>query len=151
MFIQTKDEMEAANSDKVMGVFNAINTYAWFAMLIGILGIINNMVACFLSRQRNLALYRCVGMSVKGMGRMLTTEAVATGILGILTGLLTGILMAQAAPSVVGLLWGNVTVVLPALKIVALCAIGIAAMLLCFQAPFAISKNISIMDKIRYE
>ena len=151
LFIQTKDEMEAANSDKVMGVFNAINTYAWFAMLIGILGIINNMVACFLSRQRNLALYRCVGMSVKGMGRMLMAEAVATGALGILAGLLTGLLMTQAAPSVVGMLWGNVTVVMPVLQIAALCATGIAAMLLCFRAPFAISKKISIMDKLRYE
>ncbi|MCL2059477.1 MAG: FtsX-like permease family protein [Oscillospiraceae bacterium] len=149
--IQTKDEMEAANVDKVMGVFNAINTYAWFAMLIGILGIINNMVACFLSRQRNLALYRCVGMSVQGMGRMLMTEAAATGIVGVVAGLLTGFLMMLAAPSVVGLLWGNITVVIPVLQIAALCAIGIAAMLLCFRAPFAISKNISIMDKLRYE
>ena len=82
---------------------------------------------------------------------MLMSEAAATGILGVLAGLLTGILIAQAAPSVVGMLWGNVTVVLPTIKIAALCAIGIAAMLLCFRAPFAISKNISIMDKMRYE
>jgi putative ABC transport system permease protein len=151
LMINTKQEMEDANADKVMGIFNAINTYAYFAMLIGLLGIVNNMIACFLSRQRHLAMYRSIGMSKKSAGRMLMTEAMTIGIVGLLTGLFTGIIVMGAIPFLVGVLWGNVAVVVPIMKIVAICIAGMAAMLACSLVPFVKSRNISIMDNIRYE
>ena len=148
---QTKAELEAANADKVEAIFNAINTYAWFAMLIGILGIINNMIACFMSRQRGIALYRCIGMSAKDTGRLLMTEAAAIGIIGALTGGATGIIMMQAIPYVVGMLWGYVAVVAPLIQLILLCVCSISAMLLCSLIPAAKGRNIMIMDNIRYE
>jgi putative ABC transport system permease protein len=149
--INTKQELEKANADKVEGVFNAINTYSYFAMLIGFLGIVNNMIACFIGRQRNLAMYRCIGMSKKGAGRMLMTEAVTIGIIGTLTGLVTGILIIGVIPLLVGAFWGNVMATVPVMKIAGICIAGIAAMLLCSLIPFYKGKNISIMDNIRYE
>jgi putative ABC transport system permease protein len=149
--IYSKDEMSTANSDKVFGIFNTINTYAYFAMLIGVLGIINNMVACFMSRRRNLALYRCVGMSLKGSGRMLTAEAITIGIIGVLAGLGAGVLMAQLVSPAVGMMWGNVAVHIPYAKIAVMCAASAFAMLLCSLIPLAMGRKISIMDNIRYE
>ena len=149
--IQTKREMKEANADKVIGIFNAIKIYAYFAMFIGLLGIINNMIACFLGRRRNLALYRCIGMSGKSVGRMLTTEAVTIGIIGVLTGVTTGILTMGAIPFLVGMLWGNVTVAVPVVDITVMCVLGIAAMLICSLIPLIKGRNISIMDNIRYE
>ena len=134
-----------------MGIFNAINTYAYFAMLIALLGIVNNITACFLGRRRNLALYRCIGMSRNGTGRMLMTEAVTIGIVGVLAGLLTAILSMGAIPFFVGMFWGNVTVVVPVLKIASFCIAGIVIMLICSLIPSFRGKNISIMDNIRYE
>jgi putative ABC transport system permease protein len=151
MSISTIQELEAANADKVIGIFDSINTYAYFAMLIGIIGIINNMVVCFLSRQRNLALYRCVGMSAKSAGRMLMTEAAAVGIIGTAAGLATGVLLMQAIPLTIGAIWGNLAVAVPFYKIIFMCAAGIAVMLICSIIPFIKGKNISIMDNIRYE
>jgi len=149
--INTKQELENANTDKVEGVFNAINTYAYFAMFIGFFGIVNNMIACFMGRQRNLAMYRCIGMSKKSAGRMLMTEAVTIGIVGSLTGLITGILIMRVIPFLVGIFWGNVLVTVPVMKIAGICISGIAAMLICSLIPFVKGKNISIMDNIRYE
>jgi putative ABC transport system permease protein len=148
---QTKNELEAANADKVIGIFNAINTYAYFAMLVGLIGIINNIVACFLSRRRNLALYRCIGMSSAQTGRMLRTEAAAIGVIGVAAGLPTGLLMTLNVPVAVGMLWGNVAMRLPAGQIAALCMAGVAAMLLASGIPSALGKNASIMDALRYE
>lgn len=149
--INTKQELEKANADKVEGIFNAINTYAYFAMLIGFLGIVNNMIACFIGRQRNLAMYRCIGLSKKGAGRMLMTEAVTIGIIGTLTGLITGILIIGSIPLLVGMFWGNVSAIVPVMKIAGMCFAGITAMLLSSLIPFFKGKNISIMDNIRYE
>lgn len=149
--IQTKRELEAADADKVIGIFNAINTYAYFAMLIGIFGIINNMVACFLDRRRGLALYRCIGMSVKAGGHMLMTEAAVIGIIGALAGFGIGMMMVQTVPYVVGMLWGNVTVAVPAPKLAILCIAGITAILSSSLVPLIKSRSISIMEHIRYE
>jgi putative ABC transport system permease protein len=149
--IQTKNELEAANADKVVGIFDAINTYAYFAMLIGLLGIINNMTVCFLSRLRNLALYRCIGMSGKRIGRMLMTEAMAIGVVGAFSGLTVGLLTTGAIPFLIGMLWGNVTVEIPVMRIAVLCICGIASMLLCSLMPLARGRKISIMENIRYE
>jgi putative ABC transport system permease protein len=149
--INTKQEQEDANTDKIKGVFNSINTYSYFAMLIGLLGIINNMTACFLGRRRNIAMYRCIGMSKKSTGHMLMTEAVTIGIIGVLTGLITGILAISAIPFLVGVFWGNVAVDIPIAKISGFCIAGIAAMLLCSLIPSVMGKKISVMDNIRYE
>ena len=149
--INTKRELEDANADKVMGIFNAINTYAYFAMLIGFFGIVNNIIACYMSRQRNLAMYRCIGMSKKSAGRMLMTETLATGLIGTLTGLAAGIAVMGVIPFLVGLFWGNVTVAVPYVKIGVICIAGMAAMLACSFIPLNRGKNISIMDNIRYE
>lgn len=149
--INTKPELEKANVDKVEGVFNAINTYAYFAMFVGFFGIVNNIIACFMGRQRNLAMYRCIGMSKKGAGRMLMAEAVTIGVMGAVTGLITGVLIMGVIPFLVGMFWGNVSVAVPVMKIAIICIAGIIAMLLCSLIPFVKGKNISIMDNIRYE
>ncbi len=149
--IHTKQELEFANADKIEGIFGAINTYAYFAMLIGAFGIINNMAACFLGRRRNLALYRCVGMTAKNTALMLMVEATSIGIIGTFAGLSAGILMMQGIPNLVGMMWGNVAVSAPTIRIMAMCAVGIAVMLACSIVPFIKGKNITIMDNIRYE
>jgi putative ABC transport system permease protein len=149
--IHTKREIEAANADKVEGVFDSLNAYMYFAMFIGLLGIVNNMTACFMSRRRNLAIYRCIGMSKKSAGRMLMTEAAAIGTVGALTGLAAGILSTGAIPFLVGVFWGNVTVTVPAANIAVMCGAGVAAMLICSLIPLVKGRNISIIDNIRYE
>jgi putative ABC transport system permease protein len=149
--ISTKREIEAANADKVEGVFSSLNAYMYLAMLIGLLGIANNMAACFMGRRRNLAMYRCVGMSRKSAGRMLAAEAATVGAVGMLAGLAAGILSMGAIPHLVGAFWGDVAVAVPAANVAAICGAGTAAMLLCSLIPLAKGRNISIMDNIRYE
>ena len=149
--IMTKGELEAANADKVEGIFNAINSYAYFAMLIGFLGIANNMAASFLDRKRNIALYRCVGMASKSVARMLMAEAMAAGLTGCAAGLAVGIVMMREVPYVVGMLWGNVAVAAPVGKLALLCLSALSAMALSSLIPSIKGRNIPIMDNIRYE
>lgn len=151
LLIKTKLERKAANAGKIEGIFNAINTYAYFAMFIGVFGIINNMAACFLDRRRNLALYRCIGMCTRSARRMLVTESIAIGVVGTFIGLGTGLIMTGTIPAIVDMIWGSVIIVVPAIKIVCMCAAGITAMLICAVLPFIKIKNITIMDSIRYE
>lgn len=149
--ITTKAEIEAANADKVEGIFQSITAYAGFATLIGLVGILNNIAACFLDRKRSLALYRCVGLDRRGMQEMLAAEAITIGVLGVLTGLTAGLCMMQAVPNAVAVLWGLVKVNTPTDKVLLLCAGGLVLMVFASLIPAIKSRGLSIMETLRYE
>ena len=104
----------------MVGIFKAINTYAQLALLVGLIGIINNLAASFLERKRSFALLRCVGMSRKGLNRMLLTEAAVMGLSGVVFGILTAVVMSRTIPSIVLPMWGKVSVHLAVNEIVVL-------------------------------
>ena len=151
MSIETKQELRAANSDKVDPMFNAIRVYSYIALLVGLIGIVNNLAASFLQRKRDLAMLRSIGMSQKSLNRMLISEAVGSGLLGILFGLLTAVIMASSIPSIVSIFWGKVTAVLPLTQMAVMGAAGILAMLAIAAVPVVEGNKLSIIESIKYE
>jgi putative ABC transport system permease protein len=151
MRIQTRAELQAANADKVVGIFTAINTYAQLALLVGIIGILNNLVASFIERRRSFAMYRCVGMSKRGLNRMLVTEAVTMGVFGVAFGIICALIMSSAIPAMVSTMWGKVTVHLATREMVTMCVVGIVAMLLISIVPVMSNKKMSLIETIKYE
>jgi putative ABC transport system permease protein len=149
--IETKDELRKANSDKVDGIFDSINTYAYIAMVVGIIGIINNIITSYLIRKRSLAMYRCVGMSKKQLKDMLMSEAIFIGALGILLGIITVSLMAPTIPIIVSVFWGNVEIAHATEKYLMLSAIGIISMIAVSYIPAIKSKKLSIIESIKHE
>jgi putative ABC transport system permease protein len=151
MQIITKDEITAANADKVLAMFNAISSYCYLALLVGIIGIVNNLVASFLERKRNFAMYRCVGMSKKSLNRMLITEAVAMGLFGVGFGIACALIMSTVIPVSVSVMWGNVAVQLAVKEMVIIAIVGIAAMLAISMVPVMRSEKLSLIETIKYE
>lgn len=149
--IETKEELKKANADKVDSIFNAINLYTYLAVAVGMLGMTNNIVAGFIERKQSLALYRCIGMSRKGISRMLLTEAVTLGVIGSTMGLVTAFTMMNTIPQVVGLMWGKVAPRPATVEIVILCLAGLLTMLAMSIIPLRGSRNISIMESMKYE
>jgi putative ABC transport system permease protein len=151
MMIQTKTEWNASVADKVVSMFKAINSYCYLALLVGIIGIVNNLVVSFIERKRSFAMFRCIGMSKKSLNRMLITEAVAMGILGVGYGVLTALVMSAAIPVAVGALWGRVTTQLAVNEIFIIGSVGILAMLAISIVPVVRSKKMSLIETIKYE
>lgn len=151
LLIETKRELEQANADKVDSIFKSINIYTYFAVGVGMLGMLNNIMAGFMQRKRSLALYRCIGMSKKGINKMLLTEAITIGLLGSLLGLCASIIMMRTIPQVVGLMWGNVAAQPATTAITVLSISGFFAMLMVSLLPLRHSGKISIMDHMKYE
>lgn len=149
--INTKEELKNANADKVESIFNAINIYTYLAVAVGMLGIMNNIVAGFIEHKQSLALYRCIGMSRKGISRMLLTEAVTLGVIGSAMGLATALVMMKTIPQVVGLMWGKVATRTATVEIVILCLAGLLTMLAVSIIPLRWGKKISIMECMKYE
>lgn len=151
MGINTKEELIRANADKVIAIFNAISSYGYFALLVGVIGIINNLVVSFIERQRNFAMIRCIGMSKKSLNRMLISESIVMGVLGVGFGILCALVMSAAIPVTVSLMWGKVTVQLAMKEMVMMGLIGIAAMLAISFVPIFRSNRMSLIETIKYE
>ncbi len=151
MSIQTKAEITAANADKVVSMFNAINSYCYLALLIGAIGIVNNLVAGFIDRKRSFAMLRCVGMSKKSLNRMLVTEALLMGLLGVTFGLVCALVMSAAIPAAVSVFWGKVTVQLAVKEMTLMGLVGMGAMLGISAAPVLSSHKLNLIETIKYE
>ncbi len=149
--IQTKEEVKLANRDKVEGIFNSINIYANIAMFVGMIGIVNNIIASYLMRKRSLALYRCVGMSKKQIRRMLMTESVIIGLVGVVLGLAAMLCMSPNIPVIVSLFWGNVPIAYANEKYLWIAIIGILSMIIVSYIPAVKSNQLSIIESIQYE
>jgi putative ABC transport system permease protein len=151
MGIVTQAEWTAANADKVVAIFNAISSYGYFALLVGIIGIVNNLAVSFIERQRNFAMVRCIGMSKKALNRMLITESIAMGILGVGFGVLCTLVMSSAIPVTVSLMWGKVAVQLAVKEMAIMGGVGILAMLAIAFVPIVRSEKLSLIETIKYE
>lgn len=149
--INTKQEQERANADKVDSMFNAISIYTYFAVGVGMLGMFNNIMSGFLERKRSFALYRCIGMSNKGISKMLISESITIGLSGSLFGLTASLIMTATIPQIVGVMWGKVATQ-PAYTVMAVLSItGFITMLMVSILPLTKSRKISIMESMRYE
>jgi len=151
MEINTKDELTRANADKVVAIFNAISSYGYFALLVGVIGIINNLAVSFIERQRNFAMIRCIGMSKKSLNRMLITESIVMGVLGVGFGILCALVMSTVIPVTVSLLWGRVTVQLAFKEMAIMGLVGVLAMFAISFVPILRSDKLSLIESIKYE
>jgi putative ABC transport system permease protein len=149
--IETKEELKQSNSDKVESIFKSINIYTYFAVAIGMLGMMNNIVAGYMERKQSLALYRCIGMSRKGLSKMLLVEAVTIGVIGSVTGVVAAIIMMNTIPQAVGVMWGNVTAKPAGVEITILCITSLLSMFFVSILPLKNSTKISILESTKYE
>ena len=81
-------------------MFNILNAFSIMAMVIGIFGIINNLIISFMQRKKSLAVLRSVGMSKLQMIKILFIEALSGGIVGGTAGIAAGFLMIHIVPMV---------------------------------------------------
>ncbi len=117
----------------------------------GIIGIVNNLIASFIERKRGFAMLRCVGMSKKGLNRMLVTEAVGMGVFGVAFGIACAVIMSSTIPAAVSILWGKVVTQLAVKEMVIIGAVGILAMLAISVVPVVRSEKMSLIETIKYE
>ncbi len=149
--IQTLEELVEINEDLIVSIFRIINAYAILAVIIGIIGIMNNIIVCFIERKRELAMYRTVGMSMKIMRAIFLKESLFIGISGIVFAFIgaTGIL--NIVPFMLSFVFGNVSMKLNIVLYLIFAVLGIAVICLLSLLPIAKSAKINIIKSIKYE
>lgn len=92
-----KDHQEHILSE-TGSIFTMMKNISLICMLIGILGILNNLTISFIQRQRQMAVLRSVGMSKGQLVKMVLIESLYCGLLGSGIGIFGGWMMISIAP-----------------------------------------------------
>jgi len=90
-WISTLHELQVKNMEANNQIFMLLKGFSFVAMVIGIFGILNNFIVSMLSRKRNFAMMRSVGMSKSQTIKMLSVEAICSGLVGGVAGVISGI------------------------------------------------------------
>jgi len=98
--LMTKEEMQTENKKSNDQMFNVLNAFSIMALVIGIFGVLNNLLISFMERKRSLAIFRSVGMSKSQIIKVIFIESLSGGIVGGTVGVFAGILMIQIVPKV---------------------------------------------------
>lgn len=83
------DSQLAQNQQSVV----LIAGFAVLAMIIGVFGIVNNLIISFIERRHSLAVFRSMGMSRPQSICMIFIESATGGLIGSMAGILGGVLM----------------------------------------------------------
>ncbi|MDQ2086413.1 ABC transporter permease [Herbivorax sp. ANBcel31] len=98
--ITTAEQMKQNAIDGNRETFNMLKAFSLLTLLIGIIGIFNNVVICLMSRRKSLSLYYSIGMSKIEILKMTLVEAFTGGIIGGLVGVTSAYLNILILPQV---------------------------------------------------
>ena len=149
--IYTTEDIKKWNQDSNASLMGMINAFAILAMLIGIIGVVNNLVISFIERQQSIAILRSIGMSKRQVLGMIFIEALGSGLIGAIGGIIGGILVMLNMDAVLSAL--NLPVkmeIIPQLFISYLVG-GALITLIGSILPAKRSSKLQIIEAIKYE
>ncbi|MBN2736503.1 MAG: FtsX-like permease family protein [Spirochaetales bacterium] len=148
---QTIDEMAKLNKDANNQMFILLQGFSIMALVIGVIGVINNFILGFIERKKSLALLRTVGLSQTQMIKMIFIEALTQGLIGGIAGLLSGCLMIVIVPRLLTAMELYLPLVYsPFLFIIFLFAGAIICMAASIS-PALRSKKLNTLEALKYE
>lgn len=92
-YVETKYKQQEEYLESNKQVMLLMNGFSVLSIIIGVFGVLNNLLISFISRKRSLAVFRSMGMSKVQIVKMIFLEAFTGGIIGGLFGVATGTLM----------------------------------------------------------
>ncbi|MDO0824249.1 ABC transporter permease [Desulfosporosinus nitroreducens] len=92
-YLVTKNELQEESMSSNQQVTLLMSGFSVLAIIIGVFGVLNNLLISFLVRKRSLAVFRSMGMSKVQTVKMIFIEAITGGAIGGLLGVIAGTLM----------------------------------------------------------
>ncbi|TCL67323.1 putative ABC transport system permease protein [Hydrogenispora ethanolica] len=150
-YITTLRSMEQRNMQSNAQMFLILQGFSVLALLIGIFGVLNNLLIGFIERQRSLAVLRSVGMSNRQSLQMILLESLSGGLIGGAVGVMSGLLLLSLIPYVMKSL--SIPIPMhysPAQFLFALLA-GVVITVVASLSPALKSVKLNIIEAIKYE
>lgn len=132
-------------------VFYLLNAFSILSMLIGIFGVVNNLIVNFMERRRWIAMMKSIGMSKGQIIKMIFVESLTGGVIGGIIGVLTGLSMILLIPNIMlsmGLVY-TIKYSLPLLLMYLF--ISVLIMIVASISPAIKSSKLNVIEAIKYE
>ncbi|WP_242876167.1 ABC transporter permease [Desulfosporosinus hippei] len=92
-YLQTKNKLQEEYLSSNQQVTLLMSGFSILAIVIGVFGVLNNLLISFLVRKRSLAVFKSIGMSKVQTVKMIFIEALTGGAIGGILGVIAGTLM----------------------------------------------------------
>lgn len=149
--IKTKKQLEDTELKNNGGLMSSLESFSIMALVIGSLGIMNNLMVSFMQRKKELAVLASVGMSKLQRNGMIFIEGMTIGIFGSILGVITGVAICRFVPEITLSLDSYLKIIIPYKELIGLCLFGIILMLFASLAPVFKASKISVVKEIKYE
>ncbi|MDF2614565.1 MAG: hypothetical protein K0S71_2351 [Clostridia bacterium] len=147
----TIEEMLNANKESNDQLMSMLIGFSVLALIIGSIGVINNLIISFIERKQSLAVLRSIGMSKKQVIQMLFIESLYSGSIGGLVGIGGGIIVMKIVPYILEAMQVPVpTYLVPGVLWIYLVG-GMAITVLASISPAKRSSKLNIIEAIKYE
>ncbi len=137
-FVKTYDQL-----------FLILKVFSIITLIIGVFGIINNLIISFMERSRTLALLRSIGLSTVQLVKMLFVESITIGIIASITGVISGLLLINNVQYLLIAIHQPVTIHYSKFYILIALPIGIIVMLLSSWFPIRRCSKQDIITSIK--
>lgn len=147
----TTKEMLISNKEGNDQLMFMLIGFSGLALLIGVIGVINNLIISFIERKQGLAVLRSVGMSKKQIISMLFIEAVYSGCLGGIAGISAGVIIVKIVPYILEAMKTPLpTYLVPEVLWIYMTG-GVIITVFASIAPAKRSSKLNIIEAIKYE
>lgn len=150
-YLESFDDIQKDNYDNVLTIFGLLSSYALVTLIIGIVGIINNIIISFIERKREFAIYRSLGMDISQIRRMLISESLCVSAIGMLTAIACGLLMLSVAPYMLKTIFGDIVLVFQPMEYLYYLLGGCLVMILMGIFSSGKIKNNSVVAQLKCE
>lgn len=136
----------------VFGVlFGILKGFSVVLLVIGIFGVMNNLIINFIQQRRAIAMFRSVGMSKIQLRKIAFIEAITAGIFGGVLGIVTTLLELVLVSKVLKNLFGVVPIEYPPLLFIGAFVIGITVTLIGSIVPGIKGQKLKIIEALKFE
>lgn len=142
-----REQSMQSNND----MFFILRGFSLLALLIGIVGVLNNLLISFIEQQRSFAILRSVGMSKRQITKMIFIESFTSGMLGGIIGVLAGLIMIDILPQITMAINSPLKVQYSTMLFLNSLVSGIIITIVASISPAFKSVKLNIIKAIKYE
>ncbi|KNY29429.1 FtsX-like permease family protein [Pseudobacteroides cellulosolvens] len=150
--IRTVEDMKNQSMEGNAQTFAIMQGFAALAVVIGIFGIVNNLIISFMERRRIIAVLRSIGMSKRQIIKMIALESFSSGVIGGILGIMTCIMILRIVPSLLKVIIGiEMGISISVQSVIINFIVAVVVMLIASLVPALKSSKLSIVQAIKYE
>lgn len=147
--VRSQRELKEESSDRINQVLVLFYALLAMSLLVSLFGIVNTLTLSIYERTRELGLLRAVGMTRRGVRRMVRYESVITAAIGATLGLLLGTFFAAVVTQ--SLADEGIVFDMPWLQLTALLVLALLAGVLAAIPPARRASRLNVLESIAYE